>query len=219
MTTLFDAQLLSREYASNLLHVAELLDWVKSKRLHLRTKPPIDGTEFVQVEALLGGIERHAGDVTLEQALEIVLYDPVLKNDPVFLKYSDLIDPRICRWLIGAEAARKWREILSAAITAHELTLLDFGSKLPVKTTPEQANTAPTVEVLPKQRAQENRILELLVENGYDPVNLAKRWPGKAGPKAEIRTLTMTEPKLFTEKSFEKAWERLRNEGSIDGAE
>jgi hypothetical protein len=91
-------------------------------------------------------------------------------------------------------------------------------------------NPAPTLEAVtpapviasmavPKLRAQESRIIELLEANGYNPVKLSKRAPGKPGPKAEIKTLAMTEPKLFTTKSFDKAWERLRGEGSIDGAE
>jgi hypothetical protein len=71
----------------------------------------------------------------------------------------------------------------------------------------------------PKQRAQESRILELLTAQGYVPMRLSQRTPGKPGPKAEIRTLALTEPALFSAKSFEKAWERLRNEGAVAGAE
>ncbi len=70
-----------------------------------------------------------------------------------------------------------------------------------------------------KQRSQEARILELLKAQSYDPINLAQRVPGKPGPKAEIRTLALTEPKLFTKSSFDKAWERLRSAGEIAGAE
>jgi len=96
----------------------------------------------------------------------------------------------------------------------------------PVAAAPEQgtvpAQTAPlsgALVGLPKQRAQEVRILELLRDNGYDPLKLAQRKPGKPGPKAEIRTLVLTLPALFTQSSFEKAWERLRNDGSVAGAE
>ena len=143
MTTLFDSRLSDRDFASHLLHVDDLLTWAKSKRLHLRTTPPIDKSEFVQVEALLCAIERHANNLTPEQALSIVLNDPVLKNDPVFQKYPDDIDPSTCRWLLGAEAHRKWRELLSSAIAAHELALLDFGSKLPINTAPAQTAATP----------------------------------------------------------------------------
>lgn len=71
----------------------------------------------------------------------------------------------------------------------------------------------------PKQRSQEIRILELLKMNGYDPLALAQRKPGKPGPKAEIRTLAMNEPALFSIKSFDKAWERLRGDGSVVGVD
>ena len=70
-----------------------------------------------------------------------------------------------------------------------------------------------------KQPSQEARILELLKAQGYDPINLAERIPGKSGPKAEIRTLALTEVKLFTKGSFNKAWDRLRSTGDIAGAE
>ena len=148
MTTLFDSRLSWRDYASHLLHVGDLLEWAKSKRLHLKTTPPINGFEFVQVEALLCAIERHAGELTPDQALEIVLNNPVLKNDPIFQKYPDDIDPTTCRWLIGAEAHRKWRELLTGAIAAHELALLDFGSKLPIDTAPAQVPTLAPVAVV-----------------------------------------------------------------------
>ena len=154
MTTLFDSRLSDGDYASHLLHVGDLLTWVKSKRLHLRTTPPIDKSEFVQVEALLCAIERHAGNLTPDQALTIVLNDPVLKNDPALQKYPDDIDPTTCRWLLGAEAHRKWRELLSGAIAAHELALLDFGSKLPIDNAPAQntATPAPVVTETTEQR-------------------------------------------------------------------
>ena len=72
---------------------------------------------------------------------------------------------------------------------------------------------------LPKQRTQERRILELLTAQGYDPLKLSKRAAGKPGPKAEIRTLALSQPALFTASSFDKAWERLRNDGAVTGAE
>jgi hypothetical protein len=143
MTTLLDSRLSDRDFASHLLHVDDLLTWAKSKRLHLPTVPPIDVHEFVQVEALLFGIERDASNVTPEQALNIVLNDQVLKNDPVIQKYPDDIDPITCRWLLGVVAHRKWRELLSGAIAAHELELLDFGSKLPVNLAPTKNAATP----------------------------------------------------------------------------
>lgn len=226
MTTLFDSRLSDRDFGSPLLHVGDLLKWMKAKRLHLRTTPPIDGYEFVQVEALLCAIERHANDLTPEQALEIVLNDPVLKNDLILQKYPDDIDPTTCRWLLGAEAHRKWRELLSGAIAAHELTLLDFGSKLPIDTAPAQDPTtsAPALtesavsDVAPlKQRNQERRILELLKVKGYEALALPSRSPGKPGAKSEIKKLAVLESKLFSSKSFDTAWQRLRDDGDVAG--
>lgn len=76
-----------------------------------------------------------------------------------------------------------------------------------------------TVAALPKQRAQEARILELLKAQGYEPLALAQRKPGKPGPKAEIRTLALNEPAMFTPKTFDTAWQRLRDANEIAGVE
>lgn len=94
----------------------------------------------------------------------------------------------------------------------------------PQDTAPAQTETPVPVAVvasvaLPKQRVQESRILELLKDQGYEPLKLSQRKPGKPGPKAEIRTLALNEPALFTKSSFEKAWERLRNDGAVAGAD
>ena len=165
MTTLFKVGFLNREYASHLLHVGDLLEWAKSKRLHLKTTPPIDENEFVQVEFLLGAIESNSNNLTEEQALNIVLNDPVLKNDPVFQKYPDDIDPSTCRWLLGAEAHRKWRDLLSDAITARELVLLDFGSKLPIDTAPPQTTMPAPVAGIEWKVQAKTRALEIIKES------------------------------------------------------
>ena len=70
-----------------------------------------------------------------------------------------------------------------------------------------------------KQPAQENRILELLKSKGNDPLKLPDRQRGKGGPKAAIKKLALLEPALFTNKTFDTAWERLRGEGRIAGGE
>lgn len=185
MNTLFHAELSEREFSSHLLHVGDLLAWAESKRLHLRTSPALDGFEFVQVEALLCAIERHAGDVTTDQAMNIVLNDPVLKNDPVVTRYPDDIDPTTCRWLLGAEAHRKWRELLSGAIAAHELALLDFGSKLPIDAPPEQSTATPAPVVaasntpaIPKSKRPDllTPLIEAAQRGETDPFNAAVIW-------------------------------------------
>ena len=84
---------------------------------------------------------------------------------------------------------------------------------------PIEVEVPPPVAAIPKQRKQEKRIIELLKEQGYSPLSLEQRAAGKPGPKAEIRTLAMNEPALFTAKTFDTAWERLRGNGEIVGAE
>ncbi|MES2977911.1 MAG: hypothetical protein V4731_05760 [Pseudomonadota bacterium] len=81
------------------------------------------------------------------------------------------------------------------------------------------AALSPMAAPASKQRLQEEQILQLLSTQGYEAKKLAMRTPGKPGPKAEIRTLALNDATLFTASSFEKAWERLRSEGAIAGAE
>lgn len=71
------------------------------------------------------------------------------------------------------------------------------------------------MSALPKQRAQERRILELLRSQGYDPLNLPPRIPGKTGPKSKIKELALRENAIFSVKTFDTAWQRLRDFGDV----
>jgi len=83
----------------------------------------------------------------------------------------------------------------------------------------DTAKVPKMVAPMPKQRAQEQRILQLLNAQGYTPQALTQRAPGKPGPKAEIRSLAMNEKNTFSTKTFDTAWQRLRDSGEIGGAE
>jgi hypothetical protein len=71
----------------------------------------------------------------------------------------------------------------------------------------------------PKQRTQERRILELISESGHRAKALPARRRGVKGVKSEIRELALRDSTLFSDSSFEKAWQRLRGFGDIQGAE
>ena len=150
MTTCFEAGLAAREFGTHILHVHDLLDWAKSKRLHLRTTPPIDGYEFVHIETLLCAIERHATNLTHAQALLIVKNDPALQARMVAgmgieQEEFDRYLTESPAWLVQADAHSQWRKTFAAAIKAGELLPLEFGSKLPIVTAPapEQASPEP----------------------------------------------------------------------------
>lgn len=68
---------------------------------------------------------------------------------------------------------------------------------------------------LPKQRAQEQAILKTLRELNYDPLHLPKNAPGKNGVKAEVKEKLLLATSLFSQSSFNKAWERLSGAGDI----
>jgi hypothetical protein len=124
MKVLSHAGLHGRDFGSSLLAVDDLKGWLSANRLRMFTAPPIDDYDFVQVECLLVAVEHAAGNITDEEAQQIVDADPFLAQDQMAK-----IAPR---WLVSAEAHRKWRIKLTHAMIRGELSALDFGSKLPV---------------------------------------------------------------------------------------
>ncbi|NHN76826.1 hypothetical protein HA520_05930 [Azotobacter chroococcum] len=74
-------------------------------------------------------------------------------------------------------------------------------------------------EAQPKSRGycQEQEILAVLRQLGYDPKALPLRPAGHSGAKADARDLLLARKDLFTDSSFDKAWGRLRASGEIIG--
>jgi len=66
-----------------------------------------------------------------------------------------------------------------------------------------------------KQQKQAQLILDWLLSNGHAPKKLKKPPTGKPGPKAAAKGAMLSNPQMFTPKSFEKAWEGLSAAGDI----
>jgi len=77
---------------------------------------------------------------------------------------------------------------------------------------------APASEPPLKQRRQEQKILDLLKHQGFNPIDLPYREPGKRGVKSGTKNMALQDTSLFTEKSFENAWQRLRDERRVQGS-
>ncbi|MDQ0027756.1 hypothetical protein J2X90_005592 [Variovorax paradoxus] len=94
--------------------------------------------------------------------------------------------------------------------------------ELPMADTTDAAENAGAplelpMQALPKFQLQEKKILALLREMGLDPKSLPAREKGKPGCKAEAKKTALVDRRLFTDKSFDKAWERLRGGGELAG--
>ncbi len=136
MQTLSNEHLHDREFGSRLFNVSHFQEWLETKRLSLPITLPAD---FVQVEMLLCIIERATtAGLDRNEALEIIAADPSLA--------SHRSAARSPVWLVGAEAHRKWREVLNEAVANQELSLLEFGSKLPISN--GRQTPAPKVEAV-----------------------------------------------------------------------
>lgn len=68
---------------------------------------------------------------------------------------------------------------------------------------------------LSKQRTQEEAILNWLSDNSYLPTALPARIKGGRGPKYDARIAMLKNKSLFTVKSFDLTWQRLRDEKKI----
>lgn len=66
-----------------------------------------------------------------------------------------------------------------------------------------------------KYLRQETAILNALRDLGYDPAALPKNIKGRSGVKSLTRKKLAGRTDLFTEKAFDKTWERLRSDKRI----
>lgn len=160
-----------REFGSALFSVADFNAWLQKNQLRIATVPDINLYDFVQIENLLCAVESAAGDISNDEAREIVDADDFLKAD----RMAEL-NPR---WLVGAEAHRKWRVRLNVAVNAGELVPLDFGSKLPMVLPVSPGGALPGSVTKPANNWNEHGLQRLLSESrepGMTQQKLAKKY-------------------------------------------
>jgi hypothetical protein len=87
-----------------------------------------------------------------------------------------------------------------------------------------ESTTPKTIEVLQNSKLRENqirvierdkRLLEIIKELGYDPLNLPKVTHNKPWVRAKAKEVALKETKLFTKSTFDKSWDKHRKEGEI----
>lgn len=123
MPTVSHPHLHGRPFGSALLSISDFNAWLRRHNLHFPV-PSLNDGDFFQIETLLVTVELEAGSISDEEAAAVVSADPFLSTDPMAS-----LNPR---WLVGAEAHRKWRVRITDAVIDCELVPLDFGSKLPL---------------------------------------------------------------------------------------
>lgn len=133
MTNQYHEELAGREFKDALFSVVELRAWLTKSGKEFETVPPLSASGFIQVEALLCGIERAAYDDYPEATARAI----VGRN--AVLSVHDLA-AEAPQWLIGAERHAAWRSELRAAIERGELILRDPVTKLRVSMPTDAAN-------------------------------------------------------------------------------
>lgn len=83
--------------------------------------------------------------------------------------------------------------------------------------TPESRGIEPhATRPFQRQRAQEQVILAALRENGFDPRALPRGRNGIAGVRAAMRKALLQQKTIFqSRRTFDDAWQRLRDDGEI----
>lgn len=116
-------------------------------------------------------------------------------------------------YLSAADAERVRTELLQGD-TARERKDMTGTETVAVRQDATFATSTPIkVQAIPRQRAQEDEILQAIQQLGYDPKELPKRIRGKPWVKAAAR-----EKVNLTVGVFDKAWERLRADMRINEA-
>ncbi|MDV7212926.1 hypothetical protein [Azotobacter beijerinckii] len=64
---------------------------------------------------------------------------------------------------------------------------------------------------------QDQAVIEMLRQLGYEPKDLPERPAGRKGAKTDVWSELSNRKDLFTERSFSKTWDRLRASGDIVG--
>jgi hypothetical protein len=90
----------------------------------------------------------------------------------------------------------------------------ELRERLTERATADQKLNREERETHKKSCLQERAIMDEIKRRGLDPHGL--HWyPGRKGDKYHIQDAMLKDPSLFTDKSFEKAWETLSDKGLI----
>jgi hypothetical protein len=125
--TLFNSELFSGKFGSYLLDVGSLKNWELSKGFRIiKTNPPIDNYDYVQVELVLEEYRQNNKSLTQEDAFRAVQNNPNLIGD----KFAQHLI--FAMELLANDSRTKISNLIFESLKIGELKLLDFVSKLPI---------------------------------------------------------------------------------------
>jgi hypothetical protein len=118
-------------------------------------------------------------------------------------------------YFVTVEDVNKWcqREGLPYQWTLVVTETLAY--RFPVEEAVPTSNELYEVKPMQRSKAQEEEILAKLRSNGHDPSQLVKNKAGKPGVKKEIRMALGSKGMWSSKTVFDKAWERLANDGQL----
>lgn len=170
MDTLYNDSLCVRDFASHVVEVQPLLEWMKKIGAVPPTIPDVLNYRFVQVESLLCAIERGAIEgLTDASAAPIAATLEMPPDDPSLFHEAS-------RWQVGADAHLQWRLRLRDAFSRNELRLLHYGSKLPVTAVEPATPERNDVDRPALRGEQDKEAMRKMRANGLSDKKIGERY-------------------------------------------
>lgn len=126
--------------------------------------------------------------------------DEILGPDPLHDRIEKLFQPATAEWI--------------ATHSQSEIAARTLFSNSDVEQFEQEQGIADARRIENKQEIQCEAIIEALQELGFDPVRLPNT-RGHSGPKRRARDHVLKNKRLFSDNSFDKAWDRLRSHKRI----
>lgn len=139
----------------------------------------------------------------------IDIEDELSKGDLSLLKIDIPATEKYGEIQITLKSLDRW------AKQTHDISILDYLDNRLIATNNQISKTIDLVEsnspkkVISRQRQQENTIIEVIENLGFNPKSLPKNIDGLPGIKASVREILREDPLFSGSTVFDKAWERL----------
>lgn len=205
---LFDVTLSEQEFGTQALSVRALKTWAGTLPA---TLPDVEGSDVVQIEALLNAIGHGVG-LLYSRADTHDVIQAALKIDHMDAKARGLIEEG-CRqmaiWKLAGAAQSYWRERIEAAVAKRELLPIDSITMQPIG---EQVQ-APAQKYV-KGQANIDLVLNAIATLGFVARSLPKHKNG-ARNSSKSKILKAAMDAGMSKETFRSTWQKMRAQGLI----
>ena len=166
-----------------------------------------EGHSASVIAAKRAALEKHAEMTLQARAYYCAVNDEINRGEQSSLRVDTARSNAHCTY-ITLTSLNEW------AIDRFGISFLATINK---STPPVHEFPAKPADARVKMRDQEDAILAQIGIQGIDPKSMPPLMPGRSGVKNAVRTALSASQLFGAKKSFDKAWERLRADRSIEG--